>query len=177
MELRNSRGKIIKAVPTVAGSPAYTFTSSINSDTTYYVAPVVERTQFALPAQQAVYVFPAGGSALANFQVRGIPATLTISGTPGSVVMVSTFAYTSGTPPPMGAGSQTKSNFYTAVIEANGQIKIKVPGDQPYWLKCWNAEPANGGGTTYNTHTGVSIITGGANLPAGSTGDRSKDCP
>jgi hypothetical protein len=135
VQLRNDRG-VIQASKRTNSSGDYVFeeTDGVALTQSYFVVPVMGRTQSAFPLQTPAQAVDSAG-AVADFQVRGWPATLLGRAPQGSVVLVSTFSYTAQNPPPL-SPSTTRAFFATAVASLNGTAGVTV-GPGSYYVSCW----------------------------------------
>ena len=177
VELRNNRGSVIKISKSAAGT--YSF-DSLSVGATYYVAPVVNRTESASPLHRSIPNIPSGGVSGQNFKIRGVPASITISGTPGAFVLLKAGSAFSGSsnPPPISAGIVCAGDYYSWTIGIDGSVQVQVPGGFKYWLTCWTPQ-RTGSNITYTRmpSTGMAVNNGNTVSPASPAGILSASCP
>jgi len=136
IKLRNAQGDLVAVVKT-DGSGNYIF-GSLTPNATYYVAPVVGRTQSANPLQFPIQNLQSVGAQV-NLQIQGWPGTLQVNtGSVASFVLISTGAY-NGTNAPALSPNAANGNFETAVAGADGTANVSLPAGT-YYLTCWKAQ-------------------------------------
>ena len=176
VQLLDSNGSLL-SVQKTAPDGTFNFqsgtTGPITPGDTYYVTPVVSRTETAMPIGVAIPNITVVGSTV-SLQVLGWPGTLQASGPVGSSILISTFPYTAADPPTLAANSPSTNDYYTAVIGANGTATLAVPalqGGMPYYLTCWEAQP-NGASLSFVRQPSapgslpLSLITPNGTVPA-----------
>jgi hypothetical protein len=146
MELRGPTGQLIARSTTTAGVYEFPSTLPLVPGTTYYVSPVVDRTQSADRMQQS-FPLPPGGM-VANFNIRGVNATVTVQNNPpGALVLLTTFTYTNPNPPVINPSSKI-TDFYSATTDTAGRAVVRVRGGFNYHMTCWIPQ-VSGGRVTY----------------------------
>ena len=116
---------------------SYSFTMSpADIAGNYKVVPMMGSTLHGpIPQPLNNVVAYAGASNLANFQISGMKASVTVSGTAGSFVVLSLDAIAQNTPPTF---SRTSTRIAPpGVINANGSVALNVAVGGPYFLTCW----------------------------------------
>lgn len=129
LELRDLGGKVLQSGKT-DGAGNYVLTAPAGK---YYIAPVAARNQS--PSKLSVAI-DAGDKT--DFTMRSVPAHVNLTGHPQTFVLITTFTWTSSSPPRVGGGTQTLS--YTGVINPNSKWTAKVPYASDYWLSCWTLD-------------------------------------
>lgn len=146
VELRNSLGRLLTTTHTNSALPTnYIFPNLPNGS--YFVNPVVGRTQYANPVQMPVQLTDSLQTT-ADFSIGGLPAPVTVSGSSGTLVLITTSPWTSATPPIIDLTSPSTMNIYSGIIGPDGKTVINVPGNYPYSLTCWKT---TGHGTSITT--------------------------
>lgn len=144
MELRSAMGDSLTSVRTDAGG-SYVF-PSLSGTQTYFVKPVVDRLQSSIPTHKSG---TPGGSPV-NFDVRGVPATVRVTATAGTFVLLTTATWTGAAPPVVGRNSTSLS--FTGVTNWDGTIDVPVAAGYSYRLACWKTQegpvPIYGGSST-----------------------------
>ncbi len=151
VELRDAQGALRQSIRT-ASDGGYRF-SALQSGT-YHVNVAVNRNQSVSPGMKV-----ANPGDDVPFRLRGLPAKIRVTGTPGTFVLVaSTITYPgqgyAGANPPSinqtAAGSPPR--VYSAVIGLNREVDILVRRGA-YRLVCWNPPPS--GQTNYSRSPSV----------------------
>jgi len=173
MELRDGQGKVISTQLTQNSIvPGYNYkfdqvTLPNMFNGSYFVDPVVDRTEFASPLQipvtlqgNVIITNPPGGSA--DFKIGHSPVQISVTDVPGTLVLITTQPCTGASNPPCTGNNapdvnQTGSSMfstYSAVIDGSGTALFNLPGNLPYVVTCWKPT-VSGAGVTY-TRTGNS---------------------
>lgn len=128
LELRDNLGRLIRESHTDGfGNYAFNGLSGF-----YFVAPVLDRTWNAFPGQAYL-----SDSDRKDFLVGGVPVTLTVSGKPGSFVLLTKVPITTPTPPAVPSNIAT----YSSTVDTNNVATLKVPGGVLYYVTCWVSKP------------------------------------
>lgn len=148
VELRDWHGTLLSTTKSDS-SGGYSFgPTGLSTNNTYYVTPVVGRTESAVPLYNPVANLQSVG-ALVNPQIRGVPGTLQISGAPaGSYILISTASYTGSNAPTMNSRFSGSIGYYSAATGWDGAASVHAPTGTSYYLTCWVAQPA-GPSVTY----------------------------
>lgn len=159
VQLRNGTGQVLQSVSTTDNAGTYSFTG-LTANSTYYVKPILGRMELAIPPTRPVLP----NKYFSNFQVRGVPSVVRVSGPASTVVLLTTFTYSTANsaPPETNAANPLLSSPYESTIESKGSVDLKVPGGVPYSLTCWKPQ-TNARTVTYERSTNVSVNSG-ANL-------------
>jgi len=140
VELRDSLERLITSTKTISGtatSYSYNYIFPSQPDGTYFVDAAVGRTQFANPLQSQVSL-SGTINPRADLKVGGVPATLAVSGSSGTLVLITTAPWTGYVPPAINLQASSPPNIYSNIIGANGTAVINVPGNFPYYITCWS---------------------------------------
>ncbi len=126
--LRSATGRILRTSFTDTNGQ---FAFSNLTAPKYIIAPENDRLTCGVPGQK--YIAP--GDASANFEMRGIKATITIPGKQGTFVIATNNPIALGSPPPdVVAGGSIAS--ISAVIDSNAIGILRVPYGH-WYLSCW----------------------------------------
>jgi hypothetical protein len=171
MELTDIKGAVVAR--TVSGSVDPHFSFSVLTPGTYFVRPVVGRTQQATPGQTAV-ALPTSNPALV-FQIRGNPTTVQVPPSQltlpsGTFVLLTATPYTSNALP-----NATPPNSYSGTAGSDGSVQISVAPGAAYYIQCWKPVTANGS-TTF-TKTGAGVHINGGNALTTSNNTYQAPCP
>jgi len=141
VELRDWHGTLLTTQKT-NDSGAYSFTTGLTAGNTYYINPVIDRTQSAIPTQYPIQSLP-GIGAQANLALRGWPGTLQVNTAGvGSFILISTTAYSGSNAPTM-SPALGSSGFYTLTAKGDGTAALSAsPGS--YYMTCWQQQLSNG---------------------------------
>lgn len=125
LEVRSKTGAFIRTVKTDADG-SYNVASTVS----VFICPAVERTWSASPAQ----TFCNPGDQ-ADFSMRFVQFDLTVHGTAGAMVFVSTAPIT-GMPPSVDASGTGQSHLLSSVVDMNNQAVLHPYPEIAYWLTC-----------------------------------------
>jgi hypothetical protein len=146
IQLRDTSGKIRKTTTTGADGK-YLFQSVGTAQ--WYVVPALGRLQSSDPGQLAAKI-PQTTATPGTIKIRGIPATVHVTGTPGSLVILSANPINGNVPPRIDQTQGVTQLAISGVISADGKVDINVPSGA-YYSKCWKplstggyANPVNG---------------------------------
>jgi hypothetical protein len=179
VELRNSRGVLVKSVKTLADG-SYSFASPGTG--TFYVSVATDRKQNVSPSQAKVV---AGQGA--DFSIRGVTHLVRVSGPAGAFVLLAPKSeyptgYTATLPPKIDQNnSATAPKVYSAVIPQTGSVDIRVRRGG-YFLTCWKSPTPSLNPGSY-TQSGNPVGVNGTGAPIlepqtpGSTAATSVSCP
>ena len=156
VEARTPKGQLLGTVTTVhGGTPAadgyFAFTGAAIGANKVIVTPLVSRSQSVIP-QQKKKVFVGGDQA--EFLIRGLAATITVSAPANSVILLTETPYVDANPP----SSSSSTYRYSGITNSQGKWTANILGARTYYLTCWY--PGNGtidtsqdspGGNTYPT--------------------------
>ena len=159
VELRDSNGVVVQTAMTAADG-LYSFASS---PANAYLTVSAGRNQVASPGRRTA----APGNQYHDFTLSGVPARITVTGPPGTFVLITpagapfyatppTIDFRAGTTPPP---------VYSGAIGLSGQADIRVPRGA-YGLTCW--EPVETSGQTQYVRapsSGVMAVPGGVLEP------------
>jgi hypothetical protein len=159
VELRDSLGRLLSTQKTTGATTGYNFSFTGLNNGSYFVDPVVGRTEYAKPLQSLVNLAGTPTPATVSFSIVREPAQVTVSDSSGTLVLVTTTTWPTATPPPaVNRMAPTMSSLYSGIIGANGTTVLNVPGNFSYSLTCWRAT-GQGAGVTYSK-TGAVNVTG-----------------
>jgi len=137
VDLLDFQGKLL-ATHKTDSSGMYQF-DNLSLNATYYVTPVMGRTESAAPSQYAIPQLQSIGG-LANMQIRGVPSALNIAtNAPGSSILISAANYTGTNAPSLNPKSSASKGFYSATSQWNGKATVQVPPGN-YYVTCWVAQ-------------------------------------
>lgn len=152
IELRDNTGARRASIRSAAsGTYNFTFTG-VPNNIPLHVIPLVEQNQAAAPFKQSATVAPNGSEALgANFQIRGVPGTVTItSAAPGTFVLLTPTIYSGANPPVQIAGATAAAmNYYTGATGLDQTLRLSVPGGFSYFVTCWEPPAGANAQVTY----------------------------
>ena len=149
LQLRDAAGGQVKQITKTATDGSYSFTGL--AQPSYYVTPVVDRTQSSSPSQASVSV-----SFGANFVVRGVSTSLQFMNlSPGTIILLTpNTAYTAAAMPVVKPGTAAEASYYLVTSEADGTATTQVPAGKPYYYVCWKHVGSAG---TYTRSTPASV--------------------
>jgi hypothetical protein len=134
VELRDSQGTLTQSKKTDS-SGWYSFPTPPAG--TSFLNVATDRNQVATPSQ-ARSVSPSSYT----FTVKGVPATIRVTGPAGSFVLLTTFTYTGAAPPIMDQVNAGMMLSLSSAVGLNGFVDLSVPrGD--YQLVCWKPQIIN----------------------------------
>lgn len=135
VELRSAAtGKKLQTTQT-AGDGTYQF-PNLTLNTQYYVVPVLNRHQTTTAPSTPVLA----NTSVPNLPILGVPATVTISDVPSTLVLITTYPYTYSNPPKIDQTAASVSSAFTATIGSNGSAVLSVPAATTYSLACWKLQ-------------------------------------
>jgi hypothetical protein len=165
LELRDVKGNILKTQTTSSATGSvgsYLFTG-LTQGATYYISPVVGRSQVASPQAMDYAPQDAAGNANLNFTIRGIPSTVTVTGDTGTFVLLTPTYFNGTTPPPVSSGGATP--YYSGAIGSSGQASLNVSPGSAYFIACWKNQNGAYNRTSNNYQT--AMINSGTPLNPG----------
>ncbi len=177
VELRNQDGGLLLTRHTNA-SGYYGFTG-VPTGRQYIVNVVADRLQAPNPIKRVLPTLPATGSGDNDFEIRGWPAIITVTGKPGSTVLLSAGqAYTNPLTPRYDytevnlSNTALKKRYLMATLDQSGKTKMSVPGHSPYYLTCWKPVKQANGSTSYQrSSTNPPVRSANAMIEPGDTND------
>ncbi len=130
LELRNLQGNVVGTTKT-ASNGAYAF-NGLTTGSSYTIDAVLENMETVLPHE---YKEAIPSPITSDFSVLSVPVEVTLQGSPGDFVALTTAPIVGSAPP---------HESYTAVVDGSGTILIKAPVEAHYATR-WHRDPVSGG--------------------------------
>jgi hypothetical protein len=166
VQLLDSNGNLLATNKTdTDGSFSFYDSRVLVEGKNYYVSPVLQPSQSAVPLQWPVVDLPSYG-ARNNFKIHGSVGHVQVSGaTSGSFILITKTDYNGTKPPAMNYASASDGSVMGSVAGTDGTATLPAPAGSSYYLTCWKAQPS-GAQMTY-TRTPTSGSSGPYILTAG----------